>query len=712
MKIAWWLGQRTVPGFRIPRVSRLPRVCRILLLSLVLTPDLLGQTWSLSKNPQLQNYFEHIVSQIEVNNELTSYETLNDWQLDRPQLRKQLFDMLGLNPLPEKTPLHSEVTGTVEHPEFTVERLHFQSMPGLYVTGNLYLPRPAKNETSETKTYPTILYVCGHAQVKKDGVSYGNKTYYQHHGAWFARNGYACLIIDTIQRGEIEGVHHGTYRLHRWWWNSRGYTPAGSETWNCIRALDYLATRKECDMTRVGVTGRSGGGIYSWWLAALDDRVQCIVPVAGITSMRDQVLNGCIEGHCDCMFMLNLYQWNFAKIAALVAPRPLLISNTDKDPIFPLEGVLDVHRQVRHIFRLYDAHGKLGLQITEGPHADTQELHIHAFRWFNRFLKSDQSMIEKTAEKMFPPEMLKVFDALPADEVNNRIDELFVAAAAPLAAESILEKQATLLGDYQSLLLQRCFACWPNESDEARVAEVEVESIELANQNDKPANSSRLSMVKFTSEPFVSLRLDVNHSIALRQIESINLRVDKGLSPFATSYSSDRTAKARLTIRPGTEPWVGDERKQTHIRRRFQILGMTLEGQQVWDIRRGLQVLRQQCPHLKKITLTAGPGTESLVLLASLFEPAVDRIVVHSLPTSNRELPSILNLTRTMTVELLPILAALRSEVITADAFQQHRLFHDVVSNSSWNGRKVQFAAKSGQEISGGHPLKAEAVNP
>jgi hypothetical protein len=175
----------------------------------------------------------------------------------REERRRQLRDMLGIDPLPERTPLNAVVTGKIEHPEFTVEKLHFQSSPGLYVTANLYIPKDLKGKA------PTLLYVCGHSQQKKGNVSFGNKAGYQHHGGWFARNGYVCLTIDTLQLGEIPGVHHGTFREDRWWWHSRGYTPAGVEAWNCIRALDYLETRPEVDATKFGVTGRSGGGAYS-----------------------------------------------------------------------------------------------------------------------------------------------------------------------------------------------------------------------------------------------------------------------------------------------------------------------------------------------------------------------------------------------------------------------------------------------------------------
>ena len=78
----------------------------------------------------------------------------------------------------------------------------------------------------------------------------------------------------------------------------------------------------------------SGGGSYTWTTAALDDRVRVAAPVAGITDLRNQVVDGCVEGHCDCMFFLNTYRWDFPLNAALLAPRPLLIVNTDADSLF------------------------------------------------------------------------------------------------------------------------------------------------------------------------------------------------------------------------------------------------------------------------------------------------------------------------------------------------------------------------------------------
>src|SRR5688572_20901077 len=196
-----------------------------------------------------------------------------DWEAKRPQYVEEYFYMLGLSPRPEKTPLKAAVTRTIARDDYVVEMLHYQSRPGLYVTANLYRPATVK----EGEKLPAVLYVCGHSNRGRDG----NKVAYQSHGIWFARHGYVCLVVDTLQLGEIAAFHHGTYNLERWWWHSRGYTPAGVEAWNGVRGIDYLVSRPDVDPRRVAVTGISGGGAATFWVAAADDRVEVAVPVSG-----------------------------------------------------------------------------------------------------------------------------------------------------------------------------------------------------------------------------------------------------------------------------------------------------------------------------------------------------------------------------------------------------------------------------------------------
>ena len=632
-------------------------------------------------NRQLAAYFQAETKEL-ADRCLTDIETAEQWHKQKPVYKRQLLKMFGLDPLPARTPLKATVTGTADHNDFTVENLHFQSLPRLYVTANLYVPKGL------TQPVPAILYVCGHGAVRKDGVSYGNKVRYQHHAGWFARHGYVCLVIDTLQLGEIEGIHHGTYRYKMWWWNSRGYCPAGVEAWNCIRALDYLQTRKEVDPDRIGVTGRSGGGAYSWWIAAIDERIKAAVPVAGITDLQNHVVTGCVEGHCDCMYIVNTYRWDYPLVAALVAPRPLLISNTDKDRIFPLDGVVRVHEKARRIYRLLDAEKNLGLHITEGPHKDTQELRAHAFVWFNRFLKDENPLIREPAVPFFEPEQLKVFDELPSDEINTSIHETFVAKASEPVVPQSQEQWETMRDGWMDALREKVFRGWPRP-DEAgpldlhRAFAAESEGISLA-------------ALDFTSQPRVELRLFVLHRSNVAKPTQVSLTVldeadwkqwlaamrvgfagclsDYELpDPNAAAFQRvrgelDTPARAMAFLAPrgiGPDAWGGDERKHTHIRRRFMLLGQTLDGMRVWDVRRGIQALGQvKETRDAAIELRASGTMAGIALYASLFEPDVGTLELAALPATHREGPIFLNVLRYLDVPQAVAMAAEKSQVV------------------------------------------------
>lgn len=608
---------------------------------------------------------------------LAEIKTLDDWNARKDVYRQELAEMLGLWPMPQKSDLHATITATTDHPEFTVERLYFQSRPGLYVTANLYLPKGLAAPA------PTILYVCGHGNIKEKGVSYGSKVFYQHHGEWFARNGYVCLTIDTLELGEIEGFHHGTYRLGWWWWQSRGYTPAGVEAWNGIRAIDYLATRPEVDMTRIGITGRSGGGAYSWYIAALDQRVKVACPVAGITDLQNHVVDGCVEGHCDCMYPINTYRWDFGQIAALVAPRALLIGNSDKDKIFPLEGVLRIHAQVRRIYALNGAADHLGLLITEGPHADTQDLQTPVFRWFDRFLKNDTGTIDKVAVKLLQPAQLKVFEQLPADQINAKIHESFVDAAAapslPQSAAAWEKRRDALIAN----LSAKCFAGWP-----------EAAPLQAAKSFDRIRGDIRLRRFDFLSQHDVPLQLYVaqaanaapkrvamnvldadgwrSFAAAMRAGFADDFRDENapdadaaGFERMAGALRKNPLAIAWLAPRGvGPTAWSADAKKQTHILRRFALLGQTLDGMRAWDVRQGIAAL-ESIPELKSLSLTlrAERRMAGVALYASLFEPAVRRLDLLELPHSHRDGLEFLNVLKFTDIPATVAMAADRREV-------------------------------------------------
>ncbi|MFN9225087.1 MAG: hypothetical protein ACK6D6_23480, partial [Planctomyces sp.] len=133
-----------------------------------------------------------------------------------------------------------------------------------------------------------------------------------------------------------------------------------------------------------------------------------------------------------------------------------------------------------------------------------------------------------------------------------------------------------------------------------------------------------MARLTFESQPFVELQMSVLHEAGteLRNLRRVVLVVSPGGALPEAAAEGIPGPVALLSLRPGVHgPWPGNESKQIQIQRRFQLLGMTLDGMRVWDIRRGLQVLRQQCPRLETIDIRCAGDCETLVLLASLYEP-------------------------------------------------------------------------------------------
>ena len=382
-------------------------------------------------------------------------KSAEEWSALRPRYKQEYLHMLGLDPMPPKGPLKATVTGTLAGEGYVVEKLHYQSRPRLYVTANLY--RPA--EVEKGRRLPAVLYVCGHSGMGRNG----NKTAFQSHGIWFARHGYVCLVVDSLQLGEIAATHHGTYRYERWWWHSRGYVPSGVECLNGIRGIDYLVGRSDVDADRIAVTGISGGGAASFWIAAADERVKVAVPVSGMADLPSYVTHRVINGHCDCMFLYNTFAWPWTRIAALVAPRPLLFVNSDHDAIFPMDANRRIINRLKDLYSLFGASDFVDCVVSMGGHAYRKDIRQAAYRFINMHLKDDPRVVTdgevdlpagtgRQRKYVIEPEKLRAMatDAdIPKDELNTTIDEHFVpmAKVQPPQAGGFEKWKAGLLGE-------------------------------------------------------------------------------------------------------------------------------------------------------------------------------------------------------------------------------------------------------------------------
>lgn len=582
------------------------------------------------------------------------------WQTRRPLYRDEYFYMLGLSPLDERTPLKATVTGTHAGDRFVVDMLHYQSRPGLYVTGNLY--RPA--ETKPGERLPAVFYVCGHSGRGRDG----NKTAFQGHGIWFARHGYVCLVVDTLQLGEIAATHHGTYRENRWWWHSRGYTPAGVECWNGVRGIDYLISRPDVDPERITVTGISGGGAATFWIAAADERVKVAVPVSGMADLPSYVPNRVINGHCDCMFLYNTFEWPWTRIAALVAPRPLLFVNSDSDAIFPMDANERIIAQLEKLYSLYGAGDRVDAVVSVGGHAYRQDIRQAAYRFISAHLKGDARPVtdsevgvveDPPAKVVHPvePRLLRVFpnDAdLPADQLNTTIDQHFV----PLARVSL-----PTAGKY-------------DEWRDALEAELRRVVFHALPQRVPPA---RLDKQKSTE--VARLETEEGISVLIEKIpegvaspKRILLFVDGGGTDMPLPvWVQKQRLPSDLLYR--CEPrGIGETRwtvknPPNYIARAHVLLGRTVDTGRVFDVIATARYLRSVEKDLPVHVAGEGPGA-ILAAYAALYEPEIAGVIAQNPPLTHMDpaAPQFLNVLRVADVpELLGLVAPRPMIIVSAD---------------------------------------------
>jgi len=355
------------------------------------------------------------------NDAAAEFRSVASWERVKEQRRLELLDMLGLDPLPQRSPLNAQITGVIDKPEYTIEKFAFESLPKIFATANLYLPKKRSNRV------PAVIYVCGHAVSPQ-----GSKVMYQHHAITFAKHGYACLIIDPIQIAETFALHHGVHNLEMPEWYARGYTPAGVEVWNVMRALDYLETRPEVDKSRFGITGRSGGAAMSWFSAAVDSRLKVAVPVMGNSTYAANVAANTQKGHCDCMFPINTYQHDLMTQGALIAPRPLYMMHGKQDTLFPIAGYEEFEAEVGALYRAYGFGEKFKNTVVDTGHQDSDFLREQAIRWFDRYLMQvPERTIELRVDRESPENLAVFAGSPPPQALNFRVHELLTANPLP-----------------------------------------------------------------------------------------------------------------------------------------------------------------------------------------------------------------------------------------------------------------------------------------
>jgi uncharacterized protein len=276
------------------------------------------------------NYYSEEEGAAKLANVLKNMTTSKAWENHADSIRKQLRKGMELEVFPVKTPLNPRYRNKKESDGYTVESVVFESLPGFFVTGNLYLP----TGKFKKKSLAVILSPHGHWKKQEDYGRFRNDM--QLRCASFARMGAIVFSIEMVGYGESVQVPHESNKTLLY------------QTWNSIRALDFLLSLPEADPKRVAVTGASGGGTQTFMLTALDDRVKVSMPVVMVSSH--------FFGGCTCESGMPVHKdgnkvYSNAEIACVAAPRPMLLVSDGDDWTSNTEKV--EYPFARSIYKLY-----------------------------------------------------------------------------------------------------------------------------------------------------------------------------------------------------------------------------------------------------------------------------------------------------------------------------------------------------------------------
>jgi cephalosporin-C deacetylase-like acetyl esterase len=302
--------------------------------------------------------------------------------------RQKFLDLIG--GLPEtKTPLHPQITGEFQREGYIVRKVIFESLPGFYVTANLYVPTVGK------PPFPAILTPLGHSD---NGKAY---DIYQHLFIGLVKRGYVVLSYDPLGQGE---------RLE--YWNYANQTPllSGPDSehammgiqeyllgqdvaryfiWDGIRGLDYLSSLPEVDASRLGVTGNSGGGTLTTYISMLDPRVRVASIVTFLTSIPKKIESRELDSDADSeqdIPGLLAAGIDHTEFVGMIAPRPVLMGTATRD-FFPIAGARQTYQELRELYTKLGVPDRIKMVEFDHRHMYSLPLRESTYSWFDHWLK-------------------------------------------------------------------------------------------------------------------------------------------------------------------------------------------------------------------------------------------------------------------------------------------------------------------------------------
>lgn len=555
-----------------------------------------------------------------------------DFEKRRALFRKRLLEMIG--GLPEASgKLSLRRTGRLERDGYRVEKLVYESQPGMLVTANLYVPETGK------APYPAVLHSTGHS------VSAKNRAFYQTLSIGLVKHGFVVLTYDPAGQGERRIFYDpdlqdskvgGTTTEHEMVGTQSllaGESIARQMILDGMRGIDVLQSLPEVDGRRIGITGCSGGGTLTTYLAAVDDRAAVAAPACYISSWEDQLQVNTGPQDAEQQFPDLLRNgYDHADFVAAFAPKPYLICSTDED-FFPLSGARKTYQEARRMWGLLGAPERIEWFHEPGGHGMPRATREAIYGWMKRWLADEAP--GPAAEPPIRTEYEQALNATPTGQLATSFG-----------------------GETVSTINLRRYAAWPRVSHPApgalRRAVLDATRAETERPPVMAERSSRAARGGYSVERLVyryAAGRFVPAAMAVPGRSSGKAVVWAG-GPAASAFNEggdpDRLAAMGYTVlaidvfargetapdwRSYSEAWFGKTEKVAWL---ALMVGRPLVGLRIEDISAGVDLLEKE-----------GRGTEGIVgfgtglgavemLHAAFLDPRITALALEDMLVSYR----------------------------------------------------------------------------
>jgi hypothetical protein len=349
--------------------------------------------------------------------------TVEAWRDRAVHLREQMLVSLGLWPMFEKTPLNPKVYDKLERGDYTIEKVVLETFPGFTLSGNLY--RPA----AHAGRVPALL--CPHGHWENGRMN----SEVQMRCIRWAKLGCVVFMYDMVGYNDSKPFSHmfQSDRLRRW-----GLSLATLQTWNSIRALDWLGSLPDVDLARIGCTGESGGGTQTFLLTALDGRITVSAPVVMVSDTY--------QGGCMCENTAGLrHGTDNVEFAALCAPRPLFLVGATGD--WTARTMERAYPAIRGVYALTGALDRVGARVFNFPHNYNQTSRNAVYSFMARWLLGigDDSRTKEGEQKPEKAADLATFNAAhpaPSDRKTPEQLESYLLGALDRQIDELAPSQS------------------------------------------------------------------------------------------------------------------------------------------------------------------------------------------------------------------------------------------------------------------------------